>query len=307
MLNLDDILSKVKEDREKDVVMATSSNYKAPEELFKPKAGNTYYFRFLPEHPETVKDWRARRSYAEHSFNSRTTGQFIFLGRSLTDSLSDQTVKNDPVKIAQIETYTKAKREKDQELHDVAKNLFPRRKELMNIYVHKVDGPDQEVVGKVLVWKYNATLGKEGEPKGDIYPIIVEALTGSKQKNIGSKAFDLSENGRSFALKVSVAKLPNGTEIPNFKGSAFEDAEDIGLNKKQIDAIQKQSYDLSKYIPEVKPTDEVKKLLDEHWFGLVASPEDEIEPQNVKSDLKDDDDEIPMGDDDAALDALLNQ
>ena len=288
--NLDDILNKVNNDKVAAVAQETASGYKADERLFQPKQGNTYYFRLLWETPESGSE--VFRYYKDISMNSRTTGQYLYLGRALQDADPKQK-DNDIIHKTQMDAYTKAKKENDADLKKAANKLWPQRKALVNIYIHKVIGDDQEVVGKVLAWKFGANIDNNtGEAKGDVYVAIDEALTGERKEGIGKRAFDLSANGRSFKLKVSTAVLENGTKVPNYKGSSFEDPADIGVDKTKEKAIRAQAHDLKLFIPAVKSNDEIKKILDEHWFGTSASPEDEVEDPTKE----DDDDEIPMGD-----------
>lgn len=305
MLNLDDILNNVRDTRENRVKQETQDSYKADERMLVPKIGNTYYFRLLSEPPNKEGKVNVFQSWKEYVFQSCTTDQYIYCGRALQEAVPSEA-KNDLIRNAQFDAYVKAKKDGDEELKKAANTLWGKSKEVVNIYLHNVVGDDEESkakIGTVLVYKYNATIDKDGQPRGDVYIALTEGLTGTKSKNIGKKAFDLSENGRSFCLKVMAQPMPGNKVVPKYSAS-FEDAEDIGVKKADEEKIRNSAHILAEFVPEVKPQVEIQKLLDEHWYGKTASPEDDVDTStNIPA--EDDDDEIPMGDETDDLDDLL--
>jgi hypothetical protein len=196
--------------------------------------------------------------------------------------------------------------------------LLPQRKQVVNSYLISVDGDDpdaKEKIGEVVAVPYPAQVDREGVPISDIYKKIHSAIFGDMSKKIGAKALDLSEKGRSLIIKVTEKAGYN-----NYSETAFDDAEDLGLSPSQIKEILNKAHDLSEFIPEVKSQDEIQKILDKHWFGTSATPDDELEEEEVevvspkrKINLttKLEDDEIPMGksksDDLDDLDDLLSE
>ncbi len=295
MFDLDSILNQVKETNNKQVEAATSGTYKEDERLLRPKIGHTYYLRLLSESPKKVGKINVTLPWKEYAFTSRVDGSYQYLGRALMDASPSDTDK-DLVRKAQIDAYTLAKKNEDADLKKAANGLWPKGKEIINVYVHNVEGDDEkekEKIGKVFGWKYNASVdNKTGAPRGDIYEVLVEALSGAKSGKIGKKAFDLSENGRSVCLKVTGQPMPGNKMIPKYAVS-FEDAEDIGVPANKEMSIREMAHDLSEFVPAVKSQDDIKKILDQHWYGTSASPDDEIDTTTSPSIDKDDD--IPMG------------
>lgn len=303
--DLDSILNKVKQTHDTEVKNETAGQSSIDARILTMKPGHSYYIRFLPEKDEDGGE--IFRSYKEYGFTSRTNGKYQYAGRALQEASPDQA-KNDLIKKVQWESFDKARKENDEVARKQALNLLPTRKSLVNVYLHKVEGPDDEEkakAGKVFAFKYTANLDyKTGAAKGELNTLIEEGLVGEKSAKIGKKAFDLTENGRSLIVKVIQVTGDNGQKMPSFKQSSFDDAEDIGVSKEKEKQIRSSTHKLLELIPQVKPTEEIKKILDEHWFGTSATPEDEVDPEP-----QDDDDEIPMthaGDKDE-LDDLLEE
>lgn len=275
--NLEDIVNKVKV-VEETKVENEKGGFKGDERLLTLKKGCTYNIRLLPN----IKDPdNSFVTYKEIGFVSRVTNQFVYGGRSPSDA---GLGKDDLFKSTQWKHFSAAKDRGDDAESKASYKLLPQRKQVINAYLVSVDGDDaegKEKVGKVVVLKYNAQLNKEGLPVSDIFKRIHAAVWGDKAKKIGSRAFDLSSRGRSLLIKVTEKAGYN-----NYSETEFEDAEDIGLSPERIQEIMDSVYDLTEFVPEVKTPDEIKQILDTHWHGVSATPDDEVDES--------DDDEEPV-------------
>ena len=310
-LNLEDIINQVKA-VEETKIQKEKGGYKGDPRILKFKKNCTYVLRLIPY----IKDVNNTFvTYKEVGFKSPVDGTYVYGGRSPQDA----GIKEDLFKKTQWDHYSKAKERGDEVEQKASYKLLPQRKQAVNAYLVSVDGDDpdaKEKIGDVVAIPYPAQVDREGVPISDIYKKIHSAIFGDMSKKIGAKALDLSEKGRSLIVKVTEKAGYN-----NYSETTFDDAEDLGLSESQIREILNSAHDLSEFIPEVKPQDEIQKILDKHWFGTSASPDDELEEEEEevtvspkkKIDLttKPEDDEIPMGksksDDLDDLDALLTE
>jgi hypothetical protein len=309
-LNLEDIINQVKA-VEENKIQKEKGGYKGDPRILKFKKNCTYVLRLLPY----IKDVNNTFiTYKEVGFKSSVDGTYVYGGRSPQDA----GIKDDLFKKTQWDLYSKAKERGDEVEQKASYKLLPQRKQVVNSYLISVDGDDpdaKEKIGEVVAVPYPAQVDREGVPISDIYKKIHSAIFGDMSKKIGAKALDLSEKGRSLIIKVTEKAGYN-----NYSETAFDDAEDLGLSPSQIKEILNKAHDLSEFIPEVKSQDEIQKILDKHWFGTSATPDDELEEEEVevvspkrKINLttKLEDDEIPMGksksDDLDDLDDLLSE
>jgi hypothetical protein len=309
-LNLEDIINQVKA-VEETKIQKEKGGYKGDPRILKFKKNCTYVLRLIPY----IKDVNNTFvTYKEVGFKSPVDGTYVYGGRSPQDA----GIKEDLFKKTQWDHYSKAKERGDEVEQKASYKLLAQRKQAVNAYLVSVEGDDadaKEKIGEVVAIPYPAQVDREGVPISDIYKKIHSAIFGDMSKKIGAKALDLSEKGRSLIVKVTEKAGYN-----NYSETTFDDAEDLGLSESQIREILNSAHDLSEFIPEVKSQDEIQKILDKHWFGTSASPDDELEEEEEvtvspkkKIDLttKPEDDEIPMGksksDDLDDLDALLTE
>lgn len=306
-LNLEDIINQVKA-VEETKIQKEKGGYKGDPRILKFKKNNTYTLRLIPY----IKDVNNTFvTYKEVGFKSRVDGSYVYGGRSPQDA----GIKDDPFKATQWEHYSKAKEAGDEVEQKASYKLLPQRKQAVNAYLVSVEGDDadaKEKIGEVVAVPYPAQVDREGNPISDIYKKIHSAIFGDMSKKIGAKALDLSEKGRSLIIKVTEKAGFN-----NYSETAFDDAESLGLNENQIREILNSAHDLTEFIPEVKSKEEIQNLLDKHWHGTSATPDDEMEEEpeietpKKKIDLTTsvEDDEIPMGksksSDEDDLDSLL--
>ena len=308
--NLEDILNQVKA-VEENKIQKEKGGYKGDPRILKFKKNCTYVIRLIPY----IKDVNNTFvSYKEIGFKSPVDGTYVYGGRSPQDA----GIKEDLFKKTQWEHYSKAKERGDEAEQKASYKLLPQRKQAVNGYLVSVEGDDpdaKEKIGEVLAIPYPAQVDREGNPISDIYKKIHSAIFGDMAKKIGAKALDLSPKGRSLIVKVTEKAGYN-----NYSETTFDDAEDLGLSDEQIRDILNKAHDLNEFIPDVKSQDEIQQLLNKHWFGTSASPDDELEDEEeeevvapkkkLNTTLKPEDDEIPMGnsksDDSDDLDALLS-
>lgn len=250
------------------------------------KKGAKYTFRFVPDFKNPKNN---QVTYKEVVFPSKLDGKTVYGGRSPSDAGIDS--KNDLYNKTQWADYNKAKDEGNEPARKLACKLIPQRKQMRNIYLHKVENDEEQKakIGQNLVIRYSAQLDKDKKPNSDLLKKFDAAFYGEKSKKIGSKAFDLSEKGKSFTVVVGTKDIGGGQKIPEYVDSEFEDAEDLGLSKERITEILAGVHDLTEFIPEVKTKEDIQQILDEHWFCKSASPEDELEPDEIPEE----NDEIP--------------
>lgn len=114
-----------------------------------------------------------------------------------------------------------------------------------------------------------------------------------------------------------IIKVTEKAGYNNYSETTFDDAESLGLNENQIREILNSAHDLTEFIPEVKSNQDIKNILDKHWFGTSSTPDDEMEEEpeietpkkKINLTTTAADDEIPMGNskstEDDDLDSLL--
>lgn len=302
-LNLEDIINQVKAVEETSI-QKEKSGFKADPRILKFKKNCTYILRLMP-YIKNVNNTFV--TFKEIGFKSRVDGTYIYGGRSPQDA----GLKEDLFKKTQWDHYSKAKEKGDEVEQKASYKLLPQRKQYCNAYLVNVEGEDpdaKEKIGEVIAFPYPAQIDKNGAPVSDIYKKIHSAIFGDMSKKIGAKALDLSEKGRSLIVKVT-----EKAGYHNYSETAFDDAEDLGLNSEKIQELLNKAHDLTEFVPEVKSAEEIKSILDKHWYGNVANPEDELDSEEETStpsiDLTStpEDDEIPMGKNSEKddLDALL--
>lgn len=273
-MKLEDILSQVKAVEDKKLKEEHVSG--SDDRVLTFKKGATYKGRIVPYIKDVANTFV---TWEDVGFNSRAGGgEYVFLGRSPMNA--GVSAGKDVIKKVQWDAYSKAKARGDEAEMKLACKLIPNRKQTVNFYLQEVTGDDKakEHIGKVMALKYPARVDKKKEPTSEIYKTIHGALFGAKASKIGGKALDLSDKGRSLEIVVG----SNGEW--NTYSASFDDSEDLGLTAAQIKAIHESAHDLTEFVPEVKSDDELKQLLDEHWFAKNAALEDELDESEKPED-----------------------
>jgi hypothetical protein len=282
---LEALLSQVREEevaKEKE----QKSAFKVDERVLQMKQGATYTGRFVPDLKNPKNNFV---TYGEVIFPSKLDGSTVYGGRSPKDAGINP--KDDLYNVTQWADYKKAKDAGDEPARKLACKLIPQRKQKMNFYLTEVKNDPDSLgkVGKVVVLGYAAQKDKEDKPSSDLYKKIENAIYGAKKDKIGGRALDLSAKGKSLTIVVG-SKDIGGRKIPEYIDSEFEDAEDLGLSAEEIKKIHASAHNLSDFLPAVKTKEEIKQILDEHWFCKVADPEDSLTAEERPAD---DDDDIP--------------
>ncbi len=295
MTNLDDILNNIgtlKDTEEKK--NKTENTGSVDSRILRFKKGCKYIGRFVP----TAKDTFV--TYEEIGFTSRVDQSYVYTGRAYADPALKYKGENILNK-TQWEAYKAAKAAGDDAAMKETYKLFPQRKQLANFLLLEVIGDDAAAkaeIGEVKVVRYPATLDKEKNPKSAAYKAIFEGLLGAGQKKIGKKGYILPNtvnDGVNFVFDV----IDKGG-FPNYDQSKFDLMEEhefeMKYTKEQVLEILNKAHDLNELVPPLKSPEEIKEILDLHWFGTSASAEDDVEVEDdnrIDTTLSDEDDEIP--------------
>lgn len=168
-----------------------------------------------------------------------------------------QTInEKDPVQIAAINGFKKAKAEGDERLKNECKKFLPRSDFFAWVYVIKdEEAPENE--GKVKIFKF----GRQ------IYGFIEKALQPEFDDVDPMDPFDLWE-GANFKIRMVGREIPESQTgkkilVPNYENSEFDrQSEFMDGDEDELEAIVEQTTDLSEFIaPEkFKSFDEVAKM-----------------------------------------------
>ncbi len=215
-------------------------------DILKLEVGNVYTVRFIPNVESPEKTFFHYYTYAWESF---ATGQYI-------SNVSPQTWGDkDPI----AETrYSLSKHGTDEEKEKASK-VLRRENWLANVYVvNDPSNPDNN--GQVKMLRF----GKQ------IHKIVMEAVEGDDSDEFGARIFDLSENGCNFKVKAE-----RQGEYPTYVSSRFASPSKLkGLTKDEAEDLYAKGEDLESVFP-VKSYDDLKKVLDEHFFCNNSSSNEE--------------------------------
>ena len=221
-----------------------NKNQSSYTEILTCKPGNTYTVRLLP-FAKSPKDTFFH--YYNHGWVSFATGQYV-------QALSPQTFgERDPI----AEERYRATRMGNEEEKERAQAIRRIEKWLVNVYV--IDDPtNPDNNGKVKMLRYGKQLQK----------IITDAIEGEDAEEFGPRIFDLGSNGANLKIKVE-----HQGEYPTYVSSRFTSAGKIDLSEDQQKEIYDSVFDLSQVFP-LRSYDELKEMLDEHYFCRPASSEE---------------------------------
>lgn len=228
-----------------------STNSKIKDYL-KCDVGNTYTVRLLPNVKDPSKTFF---HYYSYGWNSFTTGQLVTTVSPTTWNQRDP-IAEERYRILRNGT------EKEKE-----KALAIRRREnwLVNVYVVN-DPVNSDNNGKVKVLRFGRQLHK----------IIMDAIEGEDASELGPRIFDLSAKGCNLKIKVE-----KQGEYPTYVSSKFSTPKEIeGLDDDSHKQIYNSAFDLESYVT-VKSYDELKGLLDVHYFGTKDEESNTIESSPV--------------------------
>jgi len=232
----------------KSALAADNNNNKsAIGDILKTPPGNTFTVRLLPFAKDPSKTFF---HYFQHGWNSFATGQY-------TSAISLQTFgERDPI----AEERYKILRTGNEEEKEKAKAIMRSEKWLVNVYVVN-DPVNPENNGKVKMLRY----GKQ------IHNIITDAIEGEDASELGARIFDLGPNGCNFRVKVE-----KQGDFPTYVSSKFGMPGAIdNLDEDKHKELYDNVFELSSVF-NVKSADELKAMMDEHYYVRDASVDNNV-------------------------------
>lgn len=261
----------------KEALASKTNNDSSFKDFMKFEPDKSYLVRLLPNLEDGSK---TRFHYYQHIFDSVATGKKVSV---LCPNTYGEKCPIDEYRAKMWAT-------KNQTMIDSVKPLKKTEKWLYNVYVIK-DPTNPSNEGQVKILNAGAQLQK----------VIQAAIDGDDAEEFGFRIFDLSDNGCN--LRVKVEKNDGG--YPSYTSSKFispskieglDDVDSVYGSVKSLDTIfQRKSYD------------EIKEILNYHFFGKdaeekapkeVSNEDFEVEtnvssvPQNTSSDDQSNDEEV---------------
>lgn len=221
----------------KDSLSAKTNTESSFKDFLKCEPDKTYIVRLLPNLEDNSK---TRFHYWQHIFDSCVTGKKISI-----------LCPNTYGEKCPIDEYrSKVWASKNEKLIEQSKPLRKTEKWLYNVYVIS-DPTNPENNGKVKILNSGTQLQK----------IIQSAIDGDDSQEFGFRIFDLSENGCNLRIKVE----KNEGGYPTYVSSRFMSPSKIeGID--DIDSVYEAVKPLDSFFQR-KSYDEIKKLMDVHFFG----------------------------------------
>jgi len=205
------------------------------------KAGNSYTVRLLPHLKDPSKTFL---HYYAFSWKSVATGQQIILTSPTSWG------ERDPIAEERYRVYRNGTEE------DKTKIKAIRRSENWMVNAYVVSDPvNPENNGKVKAFRFGRQLHK----------IITDAMDGDGAEDVGPRMFDLSASGCSLIIKVE-----QQGDYPTYVASKFRTPKAIeGLPESEYERIYSSAFDLSQFVT-TKSYDELKTMLNQHWFNIAT-------------------------------------
>ena len=207
--------------------------------------------------------------YFSHGWNSVSTGQYLA-------ALSPTTWgERDPIAEARFVIHKNGTEEEKKK----SKLLNRHENWMVNVFVIQ-DPKHPENNNQVKILRIGRKLKK----------VIDEAIEGEDAAEFGPKIFDLSVGGCNFKIKAE-----KQGDFTTYDGSKFVSASEIpGMTEAMMKEVYNGIFDLTK-IQQVKSYDELKQMLDEHYYGKVSgkavASEKKTAPAAVK--VEEEEDKIP--------------
>jgi len=224
-------------------------------DILKLEVGNTYTVRLLPNTKNPEKTFHHYYSFGWTSF---CTGTYVSAVSPMTYGARD------PINELRYRLLRGTDEEKKK-----ASSIIRTEKWLVNAYVvNDPVNPDNN--GKIMVLRYGKQLHK----------IIMDAIEGEGSEDLGPRIFDLSDKGCSLKIKVE-----QQGDYPTYVSSKFAMPKAVeGLTPSKIEELYGNIIDLETVFT-VKSYDELKQLLDEHFYctSESSSSVSEKQPAPVKA------------------------
>lgn len=222
-------------------------------QFLRTEVGNTYTVRLLPNIKDPSKTFF---HYYTHGWTSFATGQYI-------NQISPQTWgERDPIG----ETRYRITKTGTEEEKEKAKSILRRENWLVNVYViNDPVNPDNN--GTIKLLRFGRQLHK----------VVMEAMQGDDADELGPRIFDLSKNGVDFRIKVE-----KQGDFPTYVSSKFGMPKAVeGVDTKKAKELYEAMTDLEAVFT-VKSYDELKELLNEHFFCISADESDNTQQTSTK-------------------------
>ncbi len=222
-------------------------------QFLRTEVGNTYTVRLLPNVKDPSKTFF---HYYTHGWTSFATGQYI-------NQISPQTWgERDPIG----ETRYRITKTGTEEEKEKAKSILRRENWLVNVYViNDPVNPDNN--GTIKLLRFGRQLHK----------VVMEAMQGDDADELGPRIFDLSKNGVDFRIKVE-----KQGDFPTYVSSKFGMPKAVeGVDTKKAKELYEAMTDLEAVFT-VKSYDELKELLNEHFFCISADESDNTQQTSTK-------------------------
>lgn len=222
-------------------------------DILKLEVGNTYTVRLLPNTKNPEKTFHHYYSFGWTSF---CTGSYVGAVSPMTYGARD------PINELRYRLLRGTEEEKKK-----ASSIIRTEKWLINAYVvNDPANPDNN--GKIMVLRYGKQLHK----------IIMDAIEGEGSEDLGPRIFDLSDKGCSLKIKVE-----QQGDYPTYVSSKFAMPKAIeGITPAKIEELYGSIIDLETVFT-VKSYDELKQLLDEHFYCSSESPAQERQAAPTKA------------------------
>ncbi len=212
--------------------------------------------------------------------------------------LARQTIgEKDPIQLAAISAFRKAKNDGDESLKTYAKRFIPNSTYYANVLVIR-DEEKPENEGKVMIYQF----GRQ------IFNIIEKVIKPEFDDVDPMDPFDFWE-GADFKIRMVSREIPdrrtgNKIIVPNYENSEFDKPSELfGGDETAIDEVYQKTYDLSDFIaPEkFKSFEEVaeqfKKVTGKPYNWLSEEGvEEHLADQESKAELDNSTDEGDTGD-----------
>jgi hypothetical protein len=212
-------------------------------QFLRTEVGNTYTVRLIPN----VKDpGKTFFHYYTHGWTSFATGQYI-------NQISPNTWgERDPI----AEARYRLSKTGDDEEKSKASAIMRRENWMVNVYVvNDPVNPDNN--GTIKLLRFGRQLHK----------IIMDAMQGEEAEDFGPRIFDIAK-GCDFRIKVE-----KQGDYPTYVSSKFGMPKALSTDYEGgVNAIHKDAYDLESVFT-VKSYDELKEVLNEHFFCVSNSEE----------------------------------
>lgn len=220
--------------------------------------------------------------------------QFNGPGGNFWDKALQTIGEKDPVQLAAISMFRKAKAEGDEQLKKEAKKFLPRSDYYANVYVIK-DEEHPENEGKVFIGQF----GRQ------IFGFIEKAI---KPEFDDVEPFDPFDywNGADFKIRMIGKEIPDSKTgknvlVPNYESSVFDTpSEFLGGDEDAIEVVYDQTYDLSEFVDPSKfksfdeQAERFKKVTGKPYNYLSADGVDEHVADMQQQEKLDSEQETPQ-------------